>query len=81
MIQRGFHSDRKGRSFSLRRGVESMKGEGTDSGKSGTRTLADWSIRSSAESTEGCVGHQLKIVTEMVRESEPVWPSGKALGR
>ena len=46
-----------------------MKGEGTDSGKSGTRTLADWSIRSSAESTERCAGHKLKIVTEVVRET------------
>ena len=57
-------SERKGKVIPYR-GTEDRKGAGNNSGKSGARYLQGESIRSRAESTEGCV--KLKTVTEVRR--------------
>ena len=61
-VLRGFLSERKGKVIPCR-GPEDRKGAGSSSRKSGARTLGVGSIRSRAESAEGCVKLKQRYLT------------------
>ena len=66
-VQKWCLSERKGKVI-LCKWTENRKGAGTNSGESGARNLEAESMRSSAESTGGCV--KFNILTDIRRSSE-----------